>query len=161
MWAANLAARPAVGVWTFGVKRAEILSAALNGLTSFVISWVVLFEAIRRLIHPGDVAGGAVIAISALGIVVNLVASWVLAKANRSSLNVEGAFQHIVTDALTFIATFIAGLIIVLTGFKRADSIASLSVVVLMLRAAYQLLKASGRVLLETPPEGVDLADLR
>jgi len=89
------------------------------------------------------------------------VAAWVLAKANRSSLNVEGSFQHIVTDLYGFIATFIAGIILLATGFERADAIASLVVVALMLRASAGLLKASGRILLEAAPEGVDLDEVR
>jgi cobalt-zinc-cadmium efflux system protein len=85
----------------------------------------------------------------------------VLAKAGRSSLNVEGAFKHIVTDLYAFIATAIAGIVILATGFRRADAIASLIVVALMLRAAWGLLRDSGRILLEAAPERVDLADLR
>jgi len=161
MWAAALAARPARDSWTFGFKRAEILSAALNGITLLVVAALIAFEAVRRLIHPPAVVGGAVIAVAALGVAVNLAATWVLAKANRSSLNVEGAFQHILTDLFAFIATLAAGVVIVTTGYRRADTVASLLVVALMLRAAWGLLKASGRVLLEAAPDGVDLADVR
>jgi len=157
MWAASLAGRPAVGQLTFGFKRAEILSAAVNGVTLLVVAALVAFEAVRRLAEPAPVGGGAVIAVAALGVVVNVVATWVLAKANRSSLNIEGAFQHLLTDTYAFFATLVAGLVIVTTGFVRADAIASLVVVALMLRAAWQLLRASGRVLLEAAPEGVDL----
>lgn len=161
LWAINLAARPARGVWTFGFKRAEILSAAGNGITLLVVSALISFEAVRRLIDPPPVAGLAVLAVALLGVAVNIGASWVLAKADRSSLNVEGAFQHIMTDLYAFIATVIAGVVILVTGFRRADSIASLVVVALMLRAAYGLLRDSGRVLLEGAPDGVDLDDLR
>lgn len=157
IWAIRLAVRPARGAWTFGFQRAEILSAAINGATLLAVALLVLFESIRRLIDPPAVSGGPVITIAALGVVVNLVATWVLAKANRSSLNVEGAFQHIATDAAAFIATLIAGVVIVTTGYRRADGIASLLVVALMLRAAWGLLRDSGRVLLEAAPAGVDL----
>ncbi len=161
IWAISLAARPARGVWTFGFKRAEILSAAGNGVTLLVVGALITVEAIRRLIDPPPVAGLAVLFVALLGVAVNIGASWVLAKANRSSLNVEGAFQHIVTDLYAFVATLLAGIIILATGFRRADSIASLIVVALMLRAAYGLLRDSGRVLLEAAPDGVDLDDLR
>jgi cobalt-zinc-cadmium efflux system protein len=161
MWAAALAGRPARGRWTFGFKRAEILAAAVNGVTLLVVAALVLFEAVRRLAHPAEVSGGAVIAVAAAGVVVNGVATWVLAKGNRSSLNVEGAFQHLLTDTYAFLATLVAGVVIVTTGFRRADSIASLLVVLLMLRASWQLLRASGRVLLEAAPDGVDLLDVR
>ena len=161
LWAIRLAARPAAGAWTYGWKRAEILSAAGNGVTLLVVSAVVAFEAIRRLIHPPGVDGGPVLVVALVGVVINILAAWVLAKANRSSLNVEAAYQHILTDLYGFIGTAIAGGIILATGYTRADSIASLVVVGLMLKAAWGLLRDSGRVLLEAAPEGMDLADLR
>ncbi len=92
---------------------------------------------------------------------INLAAAWGLSRANRSSLNVEGAFQHILSDLYGFLATVVAGIVIITTGFDRADPIASLVVVALMLRASWGLLKASMRVLLEAAPEAVDLADVR
>lgn len=159
--AIRLAAKPSSARWTFGLKRAEILSAAVNGITLVVISGIVAVEAIRRLITPHAVEGAPVLIVALLGIAVNLVAVWVLAKANRTSLNVEGSFQHILTDLYGFIATVIAGIVILLTGFTRADAIASLIVVVLMLHAAWGLLKDSGRILLEGTPEGMDLIKVR
>ena len=157
LWAIALAARPPSGKWTYGLKRAEILSAAGNGITLLVVSGIVTAEAVSRLIHPPAVDGGPVIAVAAAGIVVNVAASWVLARANRSSLNVEGAFRHVLTDLYGFIGTVIAGIVIVTTGFTRADAIASLVVVALMVKAAWELLRDSGRVLLEAAPEDIDL----
>ncbi len=161
LWAIRLAARPATGSWTFGWKRAEILSAAGNGITLLVVSGIVTFEAVRRLVDPPAVEGGAVLAVGLLGVVVNIAAAAVLAKANRSSLNVEGAYQHVLTDLYGFVATVVAALVLLLTGFDRADPIASLVVVALMLRAAASLLRDSGRVLLEAAPEGMDLDGIR
>ena len=161
LWAMSLAARPARGVWTFGWKRAEILSAAGNGITLLVVSGLVAFEAIRRLIHPPTVEGGPVLVVALVGVAVNILAAWVLAKANRSSLNVEGAYQHILTDLYGFIGTVVAAIIILTTGYTRADAIASLIVVALMLKAAWGLLRDSGRVLLEAAPERIDLDDIR
>lgn len=161
LWAIRLAARPARGAWTFGWKRAEILSAAGNGITLLVVSALVAFESIRRLIHPPAVEGGPVLVVALLGVAVNLLAAWTLARANRSSLNVEGSFQHILTDLYGFIATVLAGIVILATGFNRADAIASLIVVGLMLRAAWGLLRDSGRILLEAAPQGVDLVEIR
>jgi len=156
----RLARRPAGGVWTFGLKRAEVLSAQANGITLLVVSALVAFEAITRLVHPVAVTGGIVVAVAAVGVAVNSVATWVIAKANRQSINVKGAFAHIVTDLYGFIGTLVAGLVIVLTGFERADSIASLLVVGLMLRAAWGLLRETGRVLLEAAPEGYAPGDI-
>jgi cobalt-zinc-cadmium efflux system protein len=161
LWAIALAARPPAGKWTFGWKRAEILSAAGNGITLLVVAGIVTAEAISRLIHPPAVDGGPVIAVAVAGIAVNIAASWVLARANRSSLNVEGAFRHVLTDLYGFTGTLITGIVIVTTGFTRADAIASLIVVVLMVKAAWELLRDSGRVLLEAAPEGMDLAEVR
>jgi cobalt-zinc-cadmium efflux system protein len=161
LWAIALAARPPSGKWTYGLKRAEILSAAGNGITLLVVSGIVTVEAISRLIHPPAVDGGPVIAVAVAGIVVNVAASWVLARADRSSLNVEGAFRHVLTDLYGFIGTVIAGIVVVTTGFTRADAIASLVVVALMVKAAWELLRDSGRVLLEAAPEDIDLDQLR
>jgi cobalt-zinc-cadmium efflux system protein len=154
--AIRLARRPVSGSWTFGLKRVEVLSAQANGISLLVISALIAFEAIRRLVHPSPVTGSVVIVVASVGIVVNAAATWSLSRANRESINVKGAFQHIATDLFAFIGTLIAGVIIVTTGFRRADSIASLLVVLLMLRAAWGLLRETGRVLLEAAPVGFD-----
>jgi cobalt-zinc-cadmium efflux system protein len=161
IWALHLAQRPASKTWSFGLKRAEILAAAVNGVTLLVVAVVVLVEAVGRLVHPVAVHGGAMVAVAAGGIVVNACATWVLSRANRRSLNIEGAFQHMVTDLYSFIGTAVAGVVIIATGWNRADPIASLFVVALVLKAAWALLRAAGRILLEGTPEAVDLDDVR
>ena len=162
LWAMRLAARPATERWTFGLKRAEIVAAAVNGITMLVVSGVVLVEAVRRLVsaHPA-VAGRPVLVVALVGCVVNVVAAWLIAKANRSSLNVEGAYQHILTDLFGFVGTVVAAIVILTTGWSKADSIASLVVVVLMVRASWGLLRESGEILLEGSPGGVDLGQVR
>jgi cobalt-zinc-cadmium efflux system protein len=152
--AIRLSRRPSSGVWTFGFKRAEVLSAQANGITLLVISALVAFEAISRLFHPQPVTGGIVVSVAAVGVAVNVAATWVMAKANRDSINVKGAFAHVVTDLYGFIGTLAAGIVIIITGYERADSIASLIVVGLMLHAAWGLLAETGRILLEAAPEG-------
>ncbi|HEU5034461.1 MAG TPA: cation diffusion facilitator family transporter [Mycobacteriales bacterium] len=159
--AAVVARRPPSGAWTFGFGRAEVVSAGVNGVTLLVVSAVVFVEAVRRLVHPGAVSGAAVAAVAVVGLVVNVVTSVVLSRADRSSLNVAGAFAHVLTDAYAFAATLVAGIVIAVTGWRRADAVASLVVVVLMLRAATMLLRRSGAVLLERAPEHVDLTQLR
>jgi cobalt-zinc-cadmium efflux system protein len=154
--AVRLAQRPAAGAMTYGLKRVEILSAQFNGATLLVIALLVLYEGIRRIVHPPDVEGLPVLVVALVGVAVNLVATWTLSKANRRSMNVEGAFQHILTDLAAFVATAIAGLVVLLTGFDRADGIAALLVAAIMLRAAWRLLVSSGRVFLEASPEDVD-----
>ncbi|HET8601110.1 MAG TPA: cation diffusion facilitator family transporter [Segeticoccus sp.] len=161
LWAMSLAARPPAGSWTFGWKRAEILSAAGNGLTLAVVAGVLAVEAIRRLVSPTPVQGVPVIVVAGVGVAINLAATWLLARANRTSLNVEGAYQHIVTDLFGFIGTLLAGVVILVTGWVRADPVASLVVVALMLRAAWGLLRDSGRVLLEAAPQDIALEEIR
>ncbi|NUR30951.1 MAG: cation transporter [Catenulispora sp.] len=156
LFAMRLAARPARGGYTFGLKRAEILSAQANGITLLVLSAILGFEAVRRLADPPAVTGGLVLATALAGIVVNIAAAWSISKANRSSLNVEGAFQHVLTDLYGFLATAIAGLLVVTTGFARADAIASLVVVALMVKAGAGLVTAASRIFLEAAPAGVD-----
>jgi cobalt-zinc-cadmium efflux system protein len=158
--ALHLAARPAGGNLTYGLKRAEILSAQVNGAALLVLAVLIVYAAIDRLVTPPDVGGWTVLIVALAGIAVNTVATLVLAGANRRNLAVEGSFQHIVTDLYAFIGTAIAGAIIIVTGFDRADAIASLFVAALMLRAAYGLLKASGRVLLEIAPEGMTVDEI-
>jgi cobalt-zinc-cadmium efflux system protein len=162
LWAMHLATRPPSHRWTFGLKRAEILSAAANGITLLVVAGIVLVEAVRRLVggHP-EVAGLPVLVVALVGCVVNVVAAWLIAHANRSSLNVEGAYRHILTDLYGFVATVVAGAVILWTGWTPADAIASLVVVALMLHAAWGLLRDSGHILLEGTPDSVDLQVVR
>lgn len=154
--AMRLAARPARGGYTFGLKRAEILSAQANGLTLLLLAVWLAYEAVRRLINPPEVTGSLVLITALAGIVVNVAAAWCISKANRTSLNVEGAYQHILNDLFGFVATAVAGLIVMTTGFARADAIVSLIVVALMLKAGYGLVRASGRIFLEAAPAGLD-----
>lgn len=123
--AIRLSSRPARGSYTFGLKRAEILSAQANGVTLFLLAAFFIYEGIRRLITPPEVSGLLVFITALAGIAVNVAATWCISKANRSSLNVEGAFQHILNDLYAFIATAVAGAVVWLTGFTRADAIAA------------------------------------
>ncbi|MFD0379879.1 cation diffusion facilitator family transporter [Streptomyces sp. NPDC127112] len=154
--AMRLAARPARGGFTFGLKRAEILSAQANGLTLLLLAVWLAYEAVRRLIDPPPVEGGLVLVTALAGIVVNVAAAWCISRANRSSLAVEGAYQHILNDLFAFIGTAVAGLIVLTTGFVQADAIASLVVVVLMVKAGYGLVRESGRIFLEAAPAHLD-----
>ena len=154
--AIRLAGRPAAGQMTFGLKRVEILSAQANGITLLVLAAIIAIEGVRRLVDPPGVDGALVLAVALAGIVVNLAATAILARANRQSLNVEGSFQHLLTDLYAFVGTAIAAAVILLTGFDRADAIASLLVAALMLRSALGLLRDSGRIFLEASPKGID-----
>ena len=156
--AARLAARPAEGAMTYGLGRAEILSAQVNGITLLVLAVLITWEAVQRLGSPSEVDAAPVLVVALAGVAVNLLAARVLAGAGRGSLNVEGSFRHVVTDLYAFVATALAAVVILATGFDRADAIASLFVAALMLQSAYSLLRASGRIFLEAAPEGIDVA---
>lgn len=163
--AIQLAARPAAGSYTFGLKRAEILSAQANGITLLVLVVYFCYEAVRRLVTPPDVAGVPVVVTALAGIVVNLVVVLLLRRASRRSLAVDGAFQHILNDLFAFVGTAIGGAVVWLTGWTRADAVAALVVAALMAKAGYGLIRESGRVFLEAAPRGTDpgrvAADLR
>jgi cobalt-zinc-cadmium efflux system protein len=158
--ALRLASRPARGGYTYGLKRAEILSAQANGLTLLLLAAWLGYEAVHRLIHPEQVAGLPVLVVAVIGVGVNLVAAGMIRKADRRSLYIEGAYQHIFTDLAAFIATAVAGVIIMATGFHQADPLASLIVVALMLRAGASLVRDSGRILLEAAPAGLEPAEV-
>lgn len=160
LWTIRLAARPAQGAWTWGLKRVETISAAVNGITLLIVAGVIAVEAVRRLFEPPEVDGGPVLIVALVGVVVNIVVAWLVARANRSSLNIEGAYQHILTDLYGFLGTIVAALIIMVTGWTFADVIASLLVCALMVHAAWNLLRAVGRILLEAAPEGIDLEEV-
>ena len=154
--AAALAARPARGVWTFGFGRAEILAAQGNGVALLVVALLVVYSAIRRLVSPPHVHGGIVLALALAGVAVNLAATLVLAGADRSSLNVRGAFLHVATDLAAFAGTAVAGALVLATGWSRFDPIAALLVAALMLGASWSLLRDSGRIFLEAAPLEMD-----
>jgi cobalt-zinc-cadmium efflux system protein len=154
--ALRLAARPAAGAMTFGFKRAEVLSAQANGVTLLVLAGFIAYEAIVRLFDPPHVRGWLVLAVAVVGIGVNIVAARTLSLANRENLNVEGSFQHILTDLYAFIGTAAAATVILATGFQRADPIVSLLIAALMIRSGVSLVRAAGRIFLEAAPRGLD-----
>jgi cobalt-zinc-cadmium efflux system protein len=156
--ASRLASRPARGPWTFGLGRVEILAAQANGVALLVVAVLIVYSAVRRLVDPVAVHGGIVLAVALVGVAVNLAATLVLARADRTSLNVRGAFLHVATDLTAFVGTAIAGGLVLATGWSRFDPIAGLIVSALLLRSSWSLLRESGRVFLEAAPAGVDPA---
>jgi cobalt-zinc-cadmium efflux system protein len=154
--AAALAARPARGPWTFGLGRAEILAAQGNGIALLLVAAWIVYSGIRRLVAPPAVHGGIVLAVALAGVAVSLAATLVLAGADRSRLNVRGAFLHIATDLAAFAGTGLAGGLVLATGWTRFDPIAGLLVAALMVRSSWTLLRESGRIFLEAAPAGID-----
>jgi cobalt-zinc-cadmium efflux system protein len=158
--AAALAARPAQGRWTFGFGRVEILAAQVNGITLLLLGGWIVFEAVRRLVSPPDVDAGVVAAVAVAGIAINLIVAALLRRARRQSLNVRGAYLHILTDLAAFVGTAVAAGLIVVTGWNGFDAIASLLVAGLMLWAAVSLLRESGRIFLEGAPASAPPAEV-
>ena len=155
--AARLAARPARGSLTYGMGRAEIFSAQVNGLTLLILALLIVYGAIGRLVSPPHVEAVPVLAVAIAGAAVNLVAARILAGgAGQRTLAVEGSYRHILTDLYGFLATAVAAVVILATGFSRADPIASLLIAAIMLYASYGLLMTSGRVFMEASPAGLD-----
>jgi cobalt-zinc-cadmium efflux system protein len=154
--ASTMAARPAAGRWTFGYSRLEILAAQANGITLGLIALWVIWSAVHRLVDPQDVRGGLVLVVALGGVAVSIAASIVLARASRESLNVRGAFLHVLTDVAAFGAAALAGGLILVTGWDRFDPIASLAVAVLMLWSSAQLLRESTLIFLEQAPRDAD-----
>jgi cobalt-zinc-cadmium efflux system protein len=150
--AASFATRPARGRWTFGFRRLEILAAHVNGITLLVVGVVIVYTAVRRLVDPPEVRGGIVLTVALAGIAVNLVAAAILREPSRGSLNVRGAFLHVVTDLAAFVGTAAAGAIVLATGWDRADPVASLVVAALIFWSSFSLLRESTRILLDVAP---------
>jgi cobalt-zinc-cadmium efflux system protein len=159
--ASVLAQRPPTTQWTFGFQRAEILSAAINGVALVIVSGLVVAGAVSHLMHPAVVSGTALTILGAVGVLINIVAVLVVSRANRENLNVRAASRHLLSDLGAFAGTLIAGVVILTTGFRRADALASLLVVTFMIATAWGLLRDSGRILLEVAPKGVDLNEVR
>jgi cobalt-zinc-cadmium efflux system protein len=154
--ASSMAARPAAGRWTFGYSRLEILAAQANGITLGLIALWVIWSAVHRLVSPDEVRGGLVLVVALAGTLVSLAASLVLARASRESLNVRGAYLHVLTDVAAFGAAAVAGALILATGWDRFDPIASIAVAALMLWSSVQLLRASTVIFLERAPSNAD-----
>ena len=154
--AATLVARPASRRFTFGLGRAEILSAQINGALLLVLAAVIAWEAVGRLANPPEVQGGLVILVGVTGAVVNVAAAWALSRSERQSLNVAGARAHVLADLYGSVAAICAGILIATVGFGQADGIAALVVSALMLRSGWALVRDSARVLLEATPSGMD-----
>jgi cobalt-zinc-cadmium efflux system protein len=154
--AARLAARPPRGVFTFGLGRAEILSAQVNGAVLLVLAGVIAWEAGQRLVDPPEVEGAIVVVVGLLGAGANVAAAWALSRSERRSLNVEGAMAHVLTDLYASLAAAASGVLVLTTGLGVFDGLAALVVAALMVSSGWRLLRDASRVLLEAAPEGID-----
>lgn len=161
LFAIWLAARPARSSYTYGYYRTEILAALVNGATLVAISIFIFLEAFKRIGEPPEVQGALMMGIATGGLVVNLVGLWILNAGRNESLNVRGAWLHVMTDALGSIGAIAAGAVIWLFGWRWADPVASIAIGLLVVYSSWSLLKETVSVLMESAPTGIDVDDVR
>lgn len=154
--ASLVAERPARGAYTYGFARIDALSGQANGITLLLLAAWFTYEGIRRVIDPSDVHGGVVAVVAVIGALVNVLATSLAGRADRAGLNVRGVLAHLVTDIWAFAATFVAGLVVLWTGWLRADPVATFVVAALMAWTGTKLVREAGRVFLEAAPPGID-----
>ena len=155
-----LAARPASPRRTFGRGRGEILAALLNGLTLAVVAVLVFAGAVARLSNPADVKAVGMLAIAAASLFGNGIATLVLAGGDRRNVNLEAALRHTAADGLAALGVMAAAVIIIATGWDRADPVISIAIGVLILLGAWRLLREPFNVLMEAAPEGIEVEEL-
>lgn len=158
-----LARRPATPERSFGYYRAEVLAALVNAAALVVVSFLILWEAYRRLGSPPEVDSGPMLAVAVAGLVANAASAWVLARGggHESNLNMRGAFLHVVGDMLGSVGAIVAALIMLATGWYLADPLLSAGIGLLILKSAWTLLSESANVLMEATPSHIDVEELR
>ncbi len=160
LFAIWLASKPATPDKSFGYRRAEILAALANGVTLVALSIWIFVEAGRRFSNPADVLGGWMLAIAVVGLFVNVGAVLILSRGRTHSLNVEAAFRHVLADLFGSLGVIAAGVVIVTTGWQRADPTASVIIGLLVLASSWTILRDATRILLEAAPAGLDVAEI-
>ena len=153
--------RPVTPEKSYGYLRWEILAAFINGATLLLLSTWIAWEAVARLRDPEPVASGLMLTVAVLGLLVNVVAAWILRPSEGTSLNMRGAYLHVLGDLLGSVGTVAAALVIRWTGFLAADPIASVIMTLLIVRGAWHLVRESVDVLLEATPSHISLGSVR
>ncbi|AQY02142.1 MULTISPECIES: cation diffusion facilitator family transporter [Microbacterium] len=161
--AAAVAARPADDRRTFGYQRAEVFGALINAIILILLAGWVAFEAVGRLLNPGEteVVGGLMLVVAVVGLVANAISMWLLSRAQRTSINVRGAYLEVMGDLIGSAMVIIAAIVIVTTGWMPADAIASLMIAVLIIPRAISLLREVFSVLSESAPKGTAVSEIR
>lgn len=155
-FAFRLARRPADAERTYGFDRFSVLAAFVNGLTLFVIAGWICFEAYKRLSQPVEVIGGLMLWVALGGLIVNILAFWVLSRGEGDNLNVRAAALHVAGDLLGSVAALAASLVIIFTGWMPIDPLLSVLVALIILRSAWHVVREAGHILLEGAPKGFD-----
>lgn len=157
-FAMKFAAMPATDRKTFGFYRLEILAAFVNGIALVLMSFYIMYEAYQRMITPQPVAGGLMLLVAGIGLAVNIVGAIVLNKHKHTSLNIRGAYLHILGDALSSVGVVIGGAVIIYTGWYLIDPILSVLISLVIIYSAWALVKESVSILLESVPSHISIA---
>lgn len=157
LFAITLTRRPATLRRTYGLHRAEIMAALINGTVLMLVSVYIFYEAIQRFQDPPEVKSGLMLVIAIIGLVANLSAMWLLRRDRNTSLNIRGAFLHILGDTISSVGVIAAAVIIAVTGWPYADPIIAMVIAVIILYGAVQLLRESSDILLEGVPKHIDM----
>ncbi|MDX1482267.1 MAG: cation diffusion facilitator family transporter [Woeseiaceae bacterium] len=161
VFAFAISARPADRKRSFGYHRFQVLAAFVNGITLIAIVAWILIEAVRRLFDPPTVLGDTMLVIAVAGLVVNVIAFWILHGGDQDNLNMRGAALHVLSDLLGSVAAIAAAIVIINTGWMPIDAILSVVVAALIFRSAWYVVRHSAHILLEGAPEWLDVADIR
>jgi len=161
LFVGRIAGRPATPARTFGLLRAEVLGAFVNGATLVLIVGLIFWEAWKRLGQVKEIDGPFMLLVAALGLLANLGSAVILAKARETNINVRGAFLHMMADALGSVGAIIAGAVIWTTAWYPVDSIASIVIGLLILWSSWGFLKQTMNILLEATPEHIDFMEVK
>jgi cobalt-zinc-cadmium efflux system protein len=153
--------RPATPERTFGYYRVEIFAAVINAVVLLVLAFVIVLEAVARFGDPPTVLAGPMLVVAAAGLVVNVVSIRLLHADARDSLNLRGAYLEVMADLLGSVATVVAAVVILATGWTPIDTIASVAIAALIAPRTWTLLREATDILLQATPRGVDLAEVR
>jgi cobalt-zinc-cadmium efflux system protein len=160
LFAIVIAARPATHARTFGYKRFEVIAAAINGITLILIAAYITWEAVGRLDHPPEISSLPMLLVALGGLTVNLIVMRLLSHGRHESLNLRGAYLHVLGDLLGSIGAIAAALVILATGWTRADPLISLAIAALIVISAVRLIRESLDVLMESTPRGLDVGEI-
>ncbi|MDQ0414677.1 cation diffusion facilitator family transporter [Mesobacillus stamsii] len=162
LFAMKLGEKKATNLKTYGFKRFEIIAAALNGLTLIIISLYIFVEAYHRMANPPEVQSLGMLTISVIGLLVNILAAWMLMRGDKEeNLNVRSAFLHVLGDMLGSVGAIVAALLIYFFGWGLADPIASIFVAILIIISGWRITKESFHILMEGTPEQIKLAEVK
>jgi cobalt-zinc-cadmium efflux system protein len=160
LFALSLARRPATRTRTYGFYRMEILAALANGVILIIISAAIFYEAYRRFSEPPEVESGLMLGVGIIGLIANLISLRILRGVSRESLNVKGAFWHVLGDTISSFGVVAAGIVMLTTGFTMADPIVAIIIGIIVLTGAIRLVRESADILLEAVPSNINLEEL-